>query len=247
MKTTPNIANVQLAVLRDAGVVGSSSPLKVLDLGCGNGSTVKGWANLGVDAYGCDFSFKPGPDVERLSEEGRISLIAGAPYRLPYPDGHFDVLVTNQVMEHVRDYPATLAETRRVIKPNGCCLHIFPARGLPLEPHVFVPFGTRFQTYAWLAFWARLGVRKPGRENVDWRETAQQNFTYLKSSTNYLTGVELEKEFREHFSEFHYLERYFLANSPNTRGRLLFRWGSRFPILFRAYRTCWSRVILVRP
>jgi ubiquinone/menaquinone biosynthesis C-methylase UbiE len=246
MSDKAGIAALQLAILRDAGFAQSPS-MKVLDLGCGNGSTVKEWSSLGMDAYGCDFAYKDGPDVDALVKEGHITLIAGSPYRLPYPDAHFDIVVTNQVMEHVRNYPDTLAEMRRVLKPTGCCLHFFPARGMPLEPHVFVPFATVVRARPWLALWARLGVRKRGQKHLGWREVARKNYDYLTSSTNYLTGSELQHQFETHFRDVRYLERSFLKHSPNARGRRLFRLGSAFPVLFRIYRAYWSRVILACP
>lgn len=53
-------------------------------------------------------------------------------------------------MEHVLDYPSTVAEMRRVLKPGGCCLHIIPSRHVPIEPHVFVPLATILRSEFWL-------------------------------------------------------------------------------------------------
>src|SRR4030095_12613398 len=73
----------------------------VLDLGCGNGSIVKEYRGLGYEAFGCDFAFKEGPDVERLHRNGLIRLIEREPYRLPFSDDSFDVVLSDQVFEHV--------------------------------------------------------------------------------------------------------------------------------------------------
>ena len=240
------MATLQAAVLREVGSR-PHSKLSVLDVGCGNGATVKAWLNLGADAHGCDFSFKPGPDVDDLTNQKRITAISTAPYRLPYPDESFDVVLTNQVMEHVRDYRATLAEMRRVLKPDGYCLHTFPARYVPIEPHIFVPFATVLQARWWLALWALLGVRKSTQQGAEWRKVADDNLRYLQRSTNYLTGRELRRNFTSHFGNVRYVERSFLKNSPNPRGRLLYRAASALPPLFLLYRVFWSRVILARP
>ena len=243
MADTPNIADLQAKILTSAGFP-LQRGMRILDVGCGNGEEVRGLLALGYDAYGCDFAFKRGSSVEQMKQEGRIALIPQAPYRMPYPDSHFDVLVSNQVMEHVRDYPATLSEMRRVLKPGGCCLHLFPSRGMPIEPHVFIPLATFIKSHSWLALWARLGVRKPNQKGMGWRDVAAENYAYLSTSTNFLPGAEIERHFRSHFDAFSYREKEFLQNSPHARGRLLYRVGRLIPPIFLLYRTFWSRVVL---
>jgi ubiquinone/menaquinone biosynthesis C-methylase UbiE len=246
MKATPYIAALQAAILND--VTGSLSPeARVLDVGCGSGEIVQGWLDLGFDAYGCDFRFKEGPGVEALEHSGRITLITPAPYRLPYPDHNFDILLTNQVMEHVRDYPTTLAEMKRVLKPGGYALHIFPARLMPIEPHTNVPLATVLRHRAWFAAWARLGIRTTRQSGMTWQEAARRNQDYLAANTNYLSGGEIKRQFATHFDDVRYVEKSFLVHSPNSRGRVLARLGRAFPPIFVLYRSCWSRVLLARP
>ena len=38
-------------------------------------------------------------------------------------------------------------------------MHIIPARYMPIEGHIFVPFGGVFQHRWWYKLWALLGVR----------------------------------------------------------------------------------------
>jgi|GEM_PF-1875569 len=45
--------------------------------------------------------------------------IVGSAERLPFADESVDVLISNAVLEHVRDLPAVLAEMNRVLKPGG--------------------------------------------------------------------------------------------------------------------------------
>jgi ubiquinone/menaquinone biosynthesis C-methylase UbiE len=243
MAETNTIARLQANILTSAGCP-LHKGMRILDVGCGNGETVRELRALGFDAYGCDFAFKPGSSVEQLKNEGRIALISQASYRMPYPDSHFDVLVSNQVMEHVRDYPTTLSEMRRVLKPGGSCLHLFPSRGMPIEPHVFVPLATFIKSRPWLSLWARLGVRKANQKGMSWRDVVDQNLAYLSTSTNFLPSNEIERHFRSHFDAFSYREKEFLQNSPHARGRILYRVGRIFPPIFRAYRVFWSRVVL---
>jgi ubiquinone/menaquinone biosynthesis C-methylase UbiE len=43
----------------------------------------------------------------------------GSATQIPYPDGHFDALVSTQVLEYVADVPAALGEAYRVLRPGG--------------------------------------------------------------------------------------------------------------------------------
>ena len=43
-----------------------------------------------------------------------------------YPDGVFDVVVSNDVLEHVPSVEAAMRETRRILKRGGVCLATFP-------------------------------------------------------------------------------------------------------------------------
>lgn len=219
---------------------------RVLDVGCGNGGVVRGWLDLGCDAHGCDLQFKKGPEVAPLIAEDRIRQIAPDPYRLPYPDASFDVIVSNQVLEHVRDYDTTLAEMRRVLRPGGVCLHLFPPRWKVVESHVEVPLAGVFQGRAWLALWAILGVRKAAQKGQPWRQVVDRNHEYLVNRTNYLTGRRLSAHFRHHFPAVEHVEWAFLRHTPNSRGRKLYRLGRKLPVMYPLFRVFWSRVVLLR-
>jgi SAM-dependent methyltransferase len=45
---------------------------------------------------------------------------------LPFPDCTFDVVFSSNVLEHVRDLPSLLWEMRRVLRPDGHCVHAMP-------------------------------------------------------------------------------------------------------------------------
>lgn len=120
---------------------------RILDFGCGNGNMVHGLCCLGFDAYGCDFDFGEGPHADELTARGRLRLIGRHPYALPFDDHSFDVVVSDQVFEHVVDYDIALGEIRRVLRDKGESLHVFPSRYTPIEPHVRVPGATVFRAW----------------------------------------------------------------------------------------------------
>lgn len=112
-----------------------------LDIGCGSGgiaATLAGHVEhmIGVDpepwerwgAYRQQYSnlaFHVGTyrDLENLL--GRDSI---------------DVVICNQVYEHVDDPEALLRSIHRVLKPGGTCYFAGPNLLWPIEPHVFWPF-----------------------------------------------------------------------------------------------------------
>ncbi len=67
---------------------------------------------------------------------------------LPFPDGEFDVVISDQVLEHVEADPfAAIEETRRVLKPNGVAVHttvfMYPIHGAPGDFWRFTPDALR--------------------------------------------------------------------------------------------------------
>ncbi len=117
------------------------SPLRgrlVLDLGCGLGEYVRAFARQGACAIGCDI------EASRLTESRRRSLssgesdtwfLAAAAESLPFANASLDLVVLNEVIEHVADHEQTLREVSRVLVPGGRCLIFAPNRLYPFETH----------------------------------------------------------------------------------------------------------------
>ena len=98
---------------------------RVLDLGCGEGRHVHafhgaaGVETVGLDAHGPSLA-KAAEGLEMLGVgDGGTLLIQGDAYRLPFGDGAFHVVVCCEVLEHLPDVDAALAEIGRVLKPGG--------------------------------------------------------------------------------------------------------------------------------
>jgi SAM-dependent methyltransferase len=216
----------------------------VLDLGCGNGAIVKEYRRLGYEAFGCDLAFKEGPDVESLHSNGLIRLIQREPYRLPFPDDSFNVVISDQVFEHVKNYDETLSEIRRVLKPEGISLHFFPSRYTPIEPHVYVPLATIIQKRWWLAIWAILGVRAPLQKGMSAREVTGANHVYLTGHTNYLSRSAIERFVSRYFGDYGFCESLFLKSSK--RGRILYKLGRFLPVFPWVYGVLQARVLFFR-
>ncbi len=120
------------AVLTDALACASIQDMHILDLGCGVGRIAGHFAahNVVVAA-----------DVRDRLEipRERIRFVLLRSETLPFGDAEFDIVVTNHVIEHVRDQLAHLKEIRRVLKDSGVAYIATPNRYFPMEPHYGVP------------------------------------------------------------------------------------------------------------
>jgi ubiquinone/menaquinone biosynthesis C-methylase UbiE len=100
----------------------------VLDIGCGDAGVPIAFAEAGARAAGIE----PQPSSVqrgrvRVEEHGvAVDLRQGVAESLPYPDGSFDLVLLDNVLEHVRDQARTLDEIRRVLRPNGLLYLVTP-------------------------------------------------------------------------------------------------------------------------
>lgn len=112
----------------------------VLDVGCGRGDTVAWLCDHGWNAYGVDIDERYLDQGRPYLESGhggdRLRLLTG---RYPFPDQTFDVVLSDQVLEHVADLDTFFAEVARVSRVGAAGLHIFPARWRPVESHLLAP------------------------------------------------------------------------------------------------------------
>ena len=104
---------------------------RVLDVGCGTGQYVRRIRELPAMSYGIDI------EAARVREGAAMTpgLMLASADALPFADGSFDVILLNEVIEHVGDERATLAESARVLSPGGHLVIYAPNRGFPFETH----------------------------------------------------------------------------------------------------------------
>ena len=111
---------------------------RVLDLGCGLGEYVRAFSRQGAEAIGCDIEATRLIESRERSTAGnweRTSFLAAAGESLPFEDQSLDVVVLNEVIEHVANDHETLREVARVLRSDGRCVIFAPNRLYPFETH----------------------------------------------------------------------------------------------------------------
>lgn len=96
-----------------------STKSKVLDAGFGSDGYVAILCSLDADAYGVEFDRQKIADSSYTNRKNTIRLLCGDIQRLPFYPGTFDVVLLNEVLEHVPNDDIALQEAYRVLRDGG--------------------------------------------------------------------------------------------------------------------------------
>jgi SAM-dependent methyltransferase len=192
----------------------------ILDFGCGLGGIVYFFRKKGFRAFGVDLQ-KHYELAEQLCHQENLDdsekifhPIDMNNYKLPFADNTFDVVFSNHVFEHVHNFSESIEEIKRVLKPGGYSLHLFPSRYRPIESHVYIPLASVFQGYKYLRFWTSLGIGNKFGQELSPQEFAKFYANYLKRDTNYPPPAKVKKYFADSFGHVDYVENLLIKNSP---------------------------------
>jgi SAM-dependent methyltransferase len=106
-----------------------------------------------------------------LEEGHNVDYVPSDPYRWSeLGDESFDVVVSNQVFEHIPYFWITAAEMARVLAPGGLVVVVSPSAG---RPHRYPLDCWRFYPDSWAATCAYVGLDllESYRETVNWRKS----------------------------------------------------------------------------
>jgi ubiquinone/menaquinone biosynthesis C-methylase UbiE len=107
---------------------------RILDCGCGAGDYVLRLLELTPHVYGIEYEAAKVDDYRsRGVHPDRV--VQGDIQDMPYDDASFDIVLLNEVLEHVPDEMAGLREIRRVMAPGGKLAIFSPNRLYPFETH----------------------------------------------------------------------------------------------------------------
>lgn len=103
-------------------------PLRVLDVGCGEGRFTAELVRAGTRSIGVDVAEEPLRRA-RARHPGLDVRIVPVDGPWPLPDASFDVVWAGETIEHVLDTAGWLSEVRRVLRSGGSLLLSTPAHG----------------------------------------------------------------------------------------------------------------------
>ncbi len=110
---------------------------KLLEVGCGNGEFLKRMEGLGWDAQGVE----PDRRAAQIARERLgLKVVSGVLEETSFPDGAFDAVVMNHVIEHIAETRSSLERCFRLLKPGGRLVAVTPN---------FDGLGRRFFQDAW--------------------------------------------------------------------------------------------------
>src|SRR5690606_29394462 len=122
---------------------GGSVPARarLLDMACGCGTFVFFGLLNGLDVWGIDpqdwklelNNAKCG--VYGYPADWKSRFIKAVGERLPFPDAHFDFVVSYQTLEHVQSVDICISEMARVLKPGGALFLHAPDYRSTFEGH----------------------------------------------------------------------------------------------------------------
>ena len=130
--------------------------LSVMDIGCGNGGIAATLAPHFDSTIGMDVESWP-HWVDFKERHKNLNFINMSAENISIDDASMDVIICNQVYEHVPNPKKLISEIERLLKPGGYCYFAGPNLLFPIEPHVFWPFVHWFPRDFAIRFMKRLG------------------------------------------------------------------------------------------
>jgi len=104
-------------------VLGRRAPgAKLLDVGCSSGAFLLAAHEIGLDAEGVEIS----PEAADAARRAGFRVFTGLLEDAAYPDASFDAVTLIELLEHLREPRALLAECRRILRPGGVVLATTP-------------------------------------------------------------------------------------------------------------------------
>tara|TARA_B100000315_G_C14552671_1_gene576650 strand:+ start:765 stop:1739 length:975 start_codon:yes stop_codon:yes gene_type:complete len=111
----------------------------VLDVGCSIGGLTMHFAEeykvdkmFGIDCHNKSIDAVNNYIIKEQTLTSEYTFVCAKAEQMPFDDHTFDAIISNDTFEHVRNIRKTLIECKRVTKPGGIILLVFPSYHFPL-------------------------------------------------------------------------------------------------------------------
>ena len=226
-------------------------PLRILDIGCGDGRLMDSLMRLAeaemperaIEIYGFDIGEQGYRDDHQKNEaedhltqchprvqwRDRIKIVSDtAPWG--YAEGFFDIAVSNQVIEHVRDLDGFLDNMQHSLNRAGASIHLFPLSHCIPEAHCLVPFAHWIADFdyrvGWISLMSKIGI---GRFRAD-RKTlghdtpaihAFETAKYIQCWTSYrsFSQISVACSAKNMSISYHFTKDFFFTKARHQLGR----------------------------
>jgi ubiquinone/menaquinone biosynthesis C-methylase UbiE len=164
--------------------------MKLLEVGCGTAPILVAAASSFKKLVGVDIAFRwLVVAKKRLADVGLdIPLICACAEALPFPDGIFDRVVFDSVVEVVKDQRQTMSECHRVMRPAGYLYVTTPNRhSIGPDPHTGMWAGSFMPSRLLSAYVRFIGGIPPVRRLLSANSLAR----LIRDAGFSLIGIEL--------------------------------------------------------
>lgn len=213
-----------LYILEEAEKI-CTSRCQLLDVGCGKGDIVEASLNKGWSAFGLEY-FEHGSG-NNISDVLRTKKLLGKRVfeydglNFPFEDEKFDVVISNMVLEHVPNIEPILSEVRRVLRPGGKFICLFPSKDSWREGHAEVLFAHWLPRSSIRVFWLFLfrclgfGRLKRNKTRFGWAKYFDK---WLHDHTFYLPEKEIFARMGRYFSRIERAESSYIDYRLSLKG-----------------------------
>jgi len=170
---------------------------RLLEIGCGTGETLNklhdlGWRNL----YGVELSESATRIARRSGFTIKTSTIEAA--LETYPDGWFDAIVAEMVLEHLVNPFAVVEQIARKLKPGGEFLFSTVIRD-SLDGRIFGRYGVCYDFPRHMVFFRKRDLNELLRPNFDRIQSWHQNTPIDFQRPAHLRGARFDPDLQRFF------------------------------------------------
>tara|TARA_Y100001968_G_scaffold314686_1_gene340375 strand:+ start:30 stop:830 length:801 start_codon:yes stop_codon:yes gene_type:complete len=188
-------------------LVRNKEDIKILDFGCGTAMLLQALSKSGINCklYGVDI-YSNQSNLEIAKENAPLAQIKSIkPYESFDFGEKFDIILSNQVFEHIENLDYIYQHLYKIMKPNGIMFCGFPTKEIIIEPHLKIPLIHRLEKeskalYFYLKISSFLKLGQFSRRGFDKRDYIENRLSYCKNNLFYHSFHDHVKFLNRHFS-----------------------------------------------